>query len=62
MIENFYIWGVDNPVDKAVDNSPLFLSSEVIHRLSTGYSQGYPQVIHRVIHRGGCEFLRVMSI
>jgi len=43
MLENFFIWAVDNPVDKAVENSPPFLDVEVIHRLSTGYPQGYPQ-------------------
>jgi len=51
MLENFFIWAVDNPVEKAVENSALFLCAKVIHRLSTGYPQGYPQVIHRVIHR-----------
>ena len=43
--ENFAIQGVDNPVDKGVNNFSLFPGLEVIHRLSTGYPQGYPQAI-----------------
>jgi len=54
---NFTIRGVDNSVDKGVNNFSVFLSLQVIHRLSTGY----PQVIHRVIHRL-FVLLRVMSV